>query len=55
MKFSLNKLDNGGYSKVEHYNTENVERLAENYRDVLGLLGENPNREGLEKTPIRVA
>jgi len=55
MKFSLNKLDNGGYSKVEHYNTENVEKLAENYRDVLGLLGENPNREGLEKTPIRVA
>lgn len=55
MKFSLNKLDNGGYSKVEHYNTENVEKLATNYHDILGLLGEDPGREGLEKTPIRVA
>ena len=55
MKFSLNKLDNGGYSKVEHYNTENVEKLATNYHDILGLLGEDPSREGLEKTPIRVA
>ncbi|GET26118.1 GTP cyclohydrolase I FolE [Prolixibacter sp. NT017] len=55
MKFSLNKLDNGGYSKVEHYNTENVEKLATNYQDILGLLGEDPSREGLEKTPVRVA
>ena len=55
MKFSLNKFDNGGYSKVEHYNTENVEKLADNYREVLHLLGEDTSREGLEKTPIRVA
>ncbi|GET28160.1 GTP cyclohydrolase I FolE [Prolixibacter sp. SD074] len=55
MKFSLNKENNGGYSKIEHYNTENVEKLATNYHDVLGLLGEDPNREGLKKTPMRVA
>ncbi|HNP23209.1 MAG TPA: GTP cyclohydrolase I FolE [Panacibacter sp.] len=29
--------------------------LAENYKQVLGLLGEDPEREGLLKTPERVA
>ena len=29
--------------------------LAEHYADILQLLGENPSREGLLKTPIRVA
>ena len=32
-----------------------VKDLAERYRDVLELLGEDPAREGLEKTPERVA
>ncbi len=31
------------------------EQLATNYKEVLGLLGENPAREGLIKTPMRVA
>ena len=30
-------------------------RLAEHYHDILGLLGEDPTREGLQKTPMRVA
>lgn len=55
MKFSLNKEDNGGYSKVEHYDAENINKMADNYRDILGHLGEDPNREGLERTPFRVA
>lgn len=29
--------------------------LAERYTDILSLLGEDPSREGLQKTPIRVA
>ena len=32
-----------------------VDKLANNYREILGLLGEDPNREGLLKTPERVA
>lgn len=34
---------------------EGLDQLADNYRNILGLLGENPDREGLQKTPMRVA
>ena len=34
---------------------EGLEELAQHYRDVLTLIGEDPEREGLEKTPLRVA
>jgi len=35
--------------------TPTTERLAEHYHDILDLLGENTYREGLLKTPMRVA
>ena len=35
--------------------SDGLEQLASNYKDILQLLGENPQREGLEKTPMRVA
>ena len=34
---------------------EGLDQLACHYRNILQLLGENPEREGLEKTPMRVA
>lgn len=34
---------------------EGLDELAVHYRQVLTLLGEDPDREGLEKTPMRVA
>ena len=34
---------------------EGLDKLAEHYKQVLTLLGEDPSREGLEKTPMRVA
>ena len=34
---------------------EGLDELAEHYKDVLRLLGEDTEREGLEKTPLRVA
>ena len=34
---------------------EGLDKLAEHYRDILSLIGEDPNREGLQKTPLRVA
>ena len=43
------------YNKEEQYNTENIESLKEHYSKVLELIGEDPTREGLLKTPERVA
>ena len=34
---------------------EGLDELASHYKQVLKLLGEDPEREGLEKTPMRVA
>ena len=34
---------------------EGLDELAEHYKDVLRLLGEDTEREGLQKTPLRVA
>ena len=41
--------------KEELYNDEVTYRLAGHYEDVLKQLGEDPEREGLLKTPERVA
>lgn len=43
------------YSKSEHYQEEVTKGLVEQYGKVLELLGENPQREGLLKTPERMA
>ena len=34
---------------------EGLEQLAQHYREILTLLGEDPEREGLRETPARVA
>ena len=43
------------YKKVEHFDEKITAGLTESYRDSLALLGEDPTREGLLKTPERVA
>jgi len=43
------------YKKIEQYDEKVTSGLIENYREVLGLLGEDPQREGLLKTPERIA
>jgi GTP cyclohydrolase IA len=51
-----NEMDGyAGYAKVEEYNAGLTRRIAEKYRTILQDLGENPDREGLQKTPERVA
>ena len=43
------------YQRRDVYDEETTEYLATRVRQVLGVLGENPDREGLLKTPERVA
>ncbi len=43
------------YEKIEVYNDFTTTELAKNYENILKLVGENASREGLDKTPERVA
>lgn len=43
------------YHKEEHYDEEITSRLKEHYHAILQGVGEDPEREGLLKTPERVA
>jgi GTP cyclohydrolase I len=43
------------YQKQELYDEALTQELAGHYREILRLLGEDPQREGLLKTPLRVA
>jgi GTP cyclohydrolase I len=44
-----------GYEKFDLYNYEIIEKLSLHYKEILKLIGEDPTREGLLKTPERVA
>jgi GTP cyclohydrolase IA len=43
------------YKKIEQYDEKVTSGLMGNYKEVLDLLGENSDREGLLKTPERLA
>lgn len=43
------------YKKVEHYDTDITQELMVHYKRSIELLGEDSEREGLQKTPERIA
>jgi len=61
MAKNIEKLNDGtghfadGYNKIETWNGETIKEIATMYKRILKLIGEDPEREGLEKTPVRVA
>jgi GTP cyclohydrolase IA len=61
MAKTIEKINDGsgkitdGYNKIETWDAESIEELSTIYYRVLGLLGEDPEREGLKRTPLRVA
>lgn len=54
MEFTLNNND-GNYRRIEKFNPEVTSQLADHYKKIIDLLGEDCSREGLAKTPLRVA
>ncbi|HEY9446734.1 MAG TPA: GTP cyclohydrolase I FolE [Burkholderiales bacterium] len=51
--FEENEMD--GYAKIDQYNPAAIRRIADKYRAILQDIGLDPDREGLAKTPERVA
>lgn len=51
--FEEHHLD--GYEKLDLYNPATIKKLAYHYYEILKLIGEDPEREGLLNTPTRVA
>ncbi len=47
--------DLSGYKKVDQYNHKLVDSISDMYKNILDDVGENINREGLLKTPVRAA
>lgn len=48
-------MSENGYQKTESYNDGVIDNIASHYKEILGAIGENPNREGILKTPERAA
>jgi GTP cyclohydrolase I len=61
MAHKIEKINDGsgikddGYTKVETWDTAVIDELSAMYYRVLKLIGEDPDREGLKGTPVRVA
>jgi GTP cyclohydrolase IA len=43
------------YTRTDHYDDASTTGLAKNYEEIIKLIGEDPKREGLLKTPERIA
>lgn len=52
---TLDRSELGSYARADNYNAVATEALAGSVYDILQVLGEDPEREGLLKTPERVA
>lgn len=55
MRSIFNKREIDMYSKIEQFDEKTTAELAVHYKAIIELLGEDPQREGLLKTPARVA
>ncbi len=54
LSFTINNL-NMAYKKIEEYDEKVTSGLMKTYKESIALLGEDPEREGLIKTPERMA
>lgn len=47
--------NSNGYERIDLFNDESIKELSGHYEKILEIIGEDPTREGLNKTPERVA
>ncbi len=51
----LEGISEAGFERIDRFHGKKTKMLASLYKKVLEILGEDPSREGLQKTPERVA
>lgn len=44
-----------GYERIDQYDDAKIQQISSHYGDILSAIGEDPRREGLKRTPERVA
>ncbi len=54
MEHSFNS-EQGSYQRIDRFDHETTNKISEHYANILELLGEDVQREGLTQTPLRVA
>lgn len=52
---SFKEKTSNGYERIDLFDDRATEKLAGNYKEILDVIGEDISREGLNKTPERVA
>lgn len=55
LKSNEHYFEDSNYKKFEEFDSETTKNLADNYKNIIQNLGEDNEREGLVKTPMRVA
>jgi GTP cyclohydrolase IA len=49
------EIESSGYKKIDQYNDKLVDSMSDMYKSIIKDLGENQQRDGLIKTPVRAA
>ena len=55
MASSEHEIQGEGYERIDQYDPVSIKRIGDHYSDILSTIGEDPEREGLKRTPERVA
>lgn len=55
MASSEHETTGEGYERIDQYDDGKIQRISSHYGDILSAIGEDPQREGLKRTPERVA
>ncbi len=54
-KSTMQENEMDGYEKIDLYNPQKIETLSTHYESIITEIGEDKNREGIVKTPLRAA